>query len=132
MQLAMPVVSTDRLSLHEVRFLIESGAFTAEEWADTSVSVDRGRLQLGTVEWWLMGLLATKSLEDVAGLLGWDEEAVRVAVSGGACTQSRFRTDFAFLLGSSKLPRPRSSYLASPASSMPSPLDGTGAVLPDS
>ena len=81
--LAMKPVSLERLSANEVRFLIESGAFTAEEWAETSASVDQGSLQLGTTEGWLLGLFETSSMEVVTGFLGWNEEAIRAAVAEG-------------------------------------------------
>ena len=83
MLLAMRPISLERLSASEVRFLIESGAFTAEEWGETSASVDRGGLQLGTTEGWLLGLFETSSLEVVTGFLDWNEEAVRAAVEEG-------------------------------------------------
>lgn len=83
MLLAMKPISRERLTENEVRFLIESGAFTAEEWAETSASVDRGSLQLSTTEGWLLGLFATLSMEDVTGFLGWKEGVVRTAVAEG-------------------------------------------------
>lgn len=81
MLLAMKPISRARLTENEVRFLIESGAFTAEEWAETSASVDRGSLQLSTTEGWLLGLFATLSINDVTGFLGWNECVVRTAVA---------------------------------------------------
>lgn len=81
MLLAMKPISRERLTESDVRFLIESGAFTAESWAETSASVDRGSLQLGAAEAWLSRLSATMSLDDVSGFLGWGEEAVRAAVA---------------------------------------------------
>jgi hypothetical protein len=68
-------------STNEVRFLIESGAFTADEWAETSAAVARGGLQVSAAETWLLELPATKSLENVSGFLGWTEDAVRRAVA---------------------------------------------------
>jgi len=83
MLLAMKPISRERLNENEVRFLIESGAFTAEEWAETSASVGRGSLQLSTTEGWLLGLFATLSIDDVTGFLGWNEGVVRTAVAEG-------------------------------------------------
>lgn len=83
MLLAMKPISRERLTENEVRFLIESGAFTAEEWAETSASVDRGRLQLSATEGWLLGLFATLSMDDVTGFLGWSEGVVRTAAAEG-------------------------------------------------
>jgi hypothetical protein len=81
--LAMKPISRERLSANEVRFLIESGDFTAEEWAETSASVDRGSLQLSGAEAFLSHLNATMSIDNVTGFLGWDEEAVQAAVHEG-------------------------------------------------
>ena len=83
MLLAMRPISLERLSGNEVRFLIESGAFSAEEWAETSAAVDRGRLQVGSTEGWLLGLFETSSMEVVTGFLDWNEETVRAAVAEG-------------------------------------------------
>ncbi|TFB53636.1 hypothetical protein [Cryobacterium tagatosivorans] len=80
---AMKPISLDKLSDNEVRFLIESGAFSADEWAETSAAVDRGSLQLSTTEAWLLALFATMSVEDVTGFLGWDESDVTDAVADG-------------------------------------------------
>ena len=79
----MKPTSLVRLSANEVRFLIESGAFTAEEWAETSASVNRGSLQLSTTEAWLLALFATMSMQDVTGFLGWNESDVTDAVADG-------------------------------------------------
>jgi hypothetical protein len=54
LDVAMKPISLERLSANEVRFLIESGAFTAEEWAETSAAVDRGSLQVGVTGGWLL------------------------------------------------------------------------------
>jgi hypothetical protein len=81
--LAMKPISKDRLTDNEVRFLVESGDFTANEWAETAAAVDRGSLQLRATEGWLLDLFATKSMEDVAGFLDWRKENVRSAVSDG-------------------------------------------------
>ena len=81
--LTMKPISRTSLSASEVRFMIESGAFTAEEWAETSASVKRGELQLSATESWLSGLLATISLEETAHYLGWSEEAVLAAEADG-------------------------------------------------
>jgi hypothetical protein len=82
--LALRPVSRDgRLSKQQEKFLIESGDFTAEELEETKREVDRGSLQVGAVEAFLSHLCATMSLEDAAGFLGWDEEAVTAAVSEG-------------------------------------------------
>ncbi|WP_104129698.1 hypothetical protein [Cryobacterium sp. N21] len=78
---AMRPISRERPTDNEVRFLIESGGFTAEAWAETSASVDRGYLQLGETQGWLLDLFATMSLENVSGFLGWDEKAVQTAVT---------------------------------------------------
>ena len=78
---AMRSISRERLTDNEVRFLIESGGFTAEAWAETSASVDRGYLQRGETPGWLLDLFATMSLENVSGFLGWDEKAVQTAVT---------------------------------------------------
>jgi hypothetical protein len=83
MLLAMQPISGSSLSDNEVRFLIESGAFTADEWAATSAAVARGGLQMSATETWLLNLLATKSLADVTGFLGWTDEDVRRAVAEG-------------------------------------------------
>lgn len=76
----MTPVARERLSVEEVRFLVDSGEFTAEEWFETSTAVSRGGLQLDVVVGWLSGVLQTKSLEDVTAFLGWDSEAVLNAV----------------------------------------------------
>ena len=81
--LAQRPVSTSRLTRGQERFLIESGSFTAEELASTSKEVNKGSLQLAAAQAWLSNLLATMSLEDATGFLGWEEEAVRTAVSEG-------------------------------------------------
>ena len=78
-----PVSQKRRLGENEVRFLIESGEFTSEEWAETSAIVDKGSLQLGIAESWLSLLRATLSLDDVAGFLGMSEEYVRSAAAEG-------------------------------------------------
>lgn len=84
MLLAMEPVSRDaRLTENEGRFLIESGVFTADEWVETRARVDRGSLQVGAAGARLLGLFATRSIEDVARFLGWSEEAVLIAVSEG-------------------------------------------------
>ncbi|MEC5151381.1 hypothetical protein [Cryobacterium sp. GrIS_2_6] len=83
MLLAMEPNSREELPENEVRFLIESGAFTAETWATTSASVDKGSWQLRISEGWLLDLFATMSLENVTGFLGWDEGRVRAAVTDG-------------------------------------------------
>jgi hypothetical protein len=83
MLLAMRPVSKNRNTETERRFLIESGTFTADQWAETLASVDRGSLQLTETEGWLLNLFATMSLENVTGFLKWDEGAVRTAVSEG-------------------------------------------------
>jgi len=83
MLLAMSPVSGANLSANEVRFLIESGRFTREEWADVSAAVDKGSLQLSTTQWWLTGLLSTMSLEETSHYLGWSEESVLSAEAGG-------------------------------------------------
>ena len=78
-----PVSLEGRLSKQQEKFLIESGDFTAEELAATKREVDRGSLQLGAAESFLSHLCATMSLDDAAGFLGMDEDAVRAAVSEG-------------------------------------------------
>ncbi|MEB0287130.1 hypothetical protein QN355_11255 [Cryobacterium sp. 10S3] len=83
MVLAMEPISREKLTENEVRFLVESGAFTPEEWAETSASVDRGSLQLSTAEAWLLGLFSTMSVEDVTGFLGWNESDVSDAAADG-------------------------------------------------
>ncbi|TFC29177.1 hypothetical protein E3O55_09895 [Cryobacterium sp. MDB1-18-2] len=83
MLMAMKPISMERLSANEVRFLIESGAFSADEWAETSAAVDRGSLQVGATEGWLLGLFETSSMEVVTGFLDWNEQAVRAAVEDG-------------------------------------------------
>ncbi|TFD01322.1 hypothetical protein E3T28_07130 [Cryobacterium sinapicolor] len=81
--LTMRPVAKHRLTSLQERFLIESGALSAGGLASTASKVDRGSLQLGAAEAWFSHLCATISLEDVAGFLGWDEVAVRTAVSEG-------------------------------------------------
>ncbi|TFD12884.1 hypothetical protein E3T35_06245 [Cryobacterium sp. TMT1-2-2] len=81
MLLAMRPASMKRLTRQQEAFLIESGAFTADELVSTSREVDRGSLLLGAAEVWLSNLFATMSLENVTGFLGWDEDAVRAATS---------------------------------------------------
>lgn len=76
-------VSTSRLTEKQERFLIQSESFTAEELASASREVNKGSLQLGAAQAWLSNLLATMSFEDATGFLGWDEEAVRTAISEG-------------------------------------------------
>ncbi|MCI4657330.1 hypothetical protein [Cryobacterium zhongshanensis] len=81
MLLAMEPTSFDELPENEVRFLMESGAFTAETWASTSEG--KGSPQLRMTEGWLVDILATMSLDDVRGFLGWEEERIGVAVAHG-------------------------------------------------
>lgn len=81
--LTLKPISLERLSANEVRFLIESGAFSADEWAETSAAVDRGSLQLRTTEAWLLALFATMSIEGATGFLGWNESDVTDAVADG-------------------------------------------------
>jgi hypothetical protein len=81
--LAMTPISMKRLTDQQERFLIESGTFTADELAETQAHVERGDLQLSSAEVFLSNLRATMSLEDVAGYLDLDEEAVRTAVAEG-------------------------------------------------
>jgi hypothetical protein len=83
MLMTLKPVSGNGLSNQQERFLIESGSFTAEELASTSREVNKGSLQLSAAQAWLSNLLATMSLEDATGFLGWDEQAVRTAVSEG-------------------------------------------------
>jgi len=83
MLLAMKPISLEKPSDNEVRFLIESGAFSADEWAETSAAVDRGSLQAGVTEGWLLSLFATSSMEVVTGFLGWNDDAVHAAVGAG-------------------------------------------------
>lgn len=83
MLLAMEPVPREGLPENEVRFLIESGALTAEAWARASTSGDKGSWHLRVTEGWLLDLFATMSLEDVTGFLGWNEERVRTAVADG-------------------------------------------------
>ena len=80
---AMTPVAQNRHIEAEVKFFIESDAFTPEEWAKTSASVDRGSLQLGTTETWLLSLFATKSMDEVTGFLDKSEEEVQSAVDEG-------------------------------------------------
>lgn len=80
---AMRPVSRDRLTKLQRRSLIESGDFTADELASTTSDVDRGALQVGAAEAMLSILVASMSLEDVAGFLDWTEDAVRTAVAEG-------------------------------------------------
>ncbi|TFC42647.1 hypothetical protein [Cryobacterium shii] len=83
MLLAMKPISLEKLSDNDVRFLIESGAFSADAWAETSAAVDRGNLQLSTTKTWLLALFATMSMEHVTGFLGWNESDVTDAVADG-------------------------------------------------
>ncbi|KGJ72072.1 hypothetical protein GY21_17905 [Cryobacterium roopkundense] len=80
---AMKPISPDEYSATEVRFLIESGAFSAEEWAKTSEAVNRGCLHVAATEAWLLGLFETISLDVVSGFLSWKEEVVGTAVAEG-------------------------------------------------
>ena len=66
-----------------MRYLIETGVYTAEELGATVTAVDRGALQLRVAETWLSQLCTTMSLEETTGYLGWSEEAVQAAVSEG-------------------------------------------------
>jgi len=77
---AMKPVAPSELTRHHVRFLVESGEFTAETLAETQRRVQRGSLQLGAAQAWLSQILATMSLDETVGYLGWDEIAVRDAV----------------------------------------------------
>lgn len=76
-------VREDGLTRQQEDYLIESGAFTAEELADTRREIARGGLQLSQAEAWLSHLCTTLSLRSVTVFLGWEEEAVRTAVSEG-------------------------------------------------
>jgi len=77
---AIKPVAPSELTKHHVRFLIESGEFTAETLAETQRRIQRGSLQLGAAEAWLSQIQATMSLDDTVGYLGWDELEVRDAV----------------------------------------------------
>lgn len=81
--LAMRPVPATSLTNQHKRYLIESGAYTAEELDAAARDVDRGALRLRVVEAWLSHLLATISLEDATGFLEWTKEDVRDAVSDG-------------------------------------------------
>jgi len=70
MVLSMEPIPEAKLSVNEMRFLVESGAFTREEWAEATASVNKGSLQLSTTQWWLTGLLSTMSLEEASRFLG--------------------------------------------------------------
>ncbi|WP_354023741.1 hypothetical protein [Conyzicola nivalis] len=77
---AMKPVAPSELTKHHVRFLIESGKFTAETLAETQKGIQRGSLQLGAAEAWLSQIQTTMSLEDTIGYLEWDEIEVRAAI----------------------------------------------------
>jgi hypothetical protein len=77
-------IRRDRQADDEVNFIINSGDFTADEWAETAAAVDRGSLQLSATEGWLLDLVSTKSVAEVSGFLGWSDEVVRNAVAGGS------------------------------------------------
>jgi len=107
MLLAMTPISEERLTMNEAWFLIESGDFTAEQWFTPSTSVEREGLHLDVVAGWVLGLLQTKSLEDVVDFLGWNEEAVLAAVGEGSLyaieISGRLRfPSWQFIVGSSK------------------------------
>lgn len=81
--LSMRPVSSEGLTEEQKRLLIELDAFTSEELAETMRDVDRGALQLGAVEVFLSHLYGTLSLSEIAGYLGWTEEAARTAAAEG-------------------------------------------------
>lgn len=83
MLLAMRPIPSNSLTKQHEQFLIESGAYTAEELDAAAREADRGALRLRVAETWLSQLLATISLEDATGLLEWTEEDVQDAVSDG-------------------------------------------------
>lgn len=78
-----PISRSGGLTKEQEQFLIESDAFTADELAETMREVEKGALQLGSVEVFLSHLNATLSLQDAAGFLGWDEDRMRAAISEG-------------------------------------------------
>lgn len=79
--LAMKPISRGRPTEQEVRFLIESGEFTTEEWAEAVASVTRGELQAEEAEAWLIGFVATWPMERVEQYLGWTSEVLVAAVA---------------------------------------------------
>ena len=78
---ALRPVSAESLSQAEARYLIESGAFTLEQLAETQIRVERGSLQKGAIEAFLTDLRGTLSLEQVAEYLGLSDLEVRDAVA---------------------------------------------------
>jgi hypothetical protein len=79
--LAMKPVTKNGLTDEQKQLLIELDAFTPEKLAETTREVERGALQVSAVEAFLSHFYDTLSLEDTAGYLNWDEEAVRHAVA---------------------------------------------------
>ena len=65
------------------QYLIDSGVFTAESWAKTAASLERGSLQVSETAEWLGDLFATKSIASASVFLEWTEDAVLDAVAAG-------------------------------------------------
>lgn len=78
---ALRPVSADALSPTEARYLIESGAFTPDQLAETQLRVERGSLQSGAIQAFLTDLRGTLSQEQVAGYLGSSDLEVRDAIT---------------------------------------------------
>jgi len=81
---SMHPVATDRLTDSEREFLVESGAFSKQELARAEARVDRGNVQLETIQGWLLNLLDTLSLNEVSVFLGEDADALRREVAEGS------------------------------------------------
>lgn len=94
--LSMRPVSGEGLTEEQKRLLVELDAFTPEELAETMRDVDRGVLQLGAAEVFLSHLYGTLSLAEIAGYLGWTEEAARTAAAEGRLYAVQISGQFRF------------------------------------
>lgn len=81
---SMEPVSHDSLTEERFAYLVESGTYTAEELIEAQAEVNRGGLQLNSIEAFLSHLLATLSLREAVSFLRTSEADVLAAVAGGS------------------------------------------------
>jgi hypothetical protein len=77
-------VTRKRLTREQKRYLISVGEFTVRSLAETEKHVDRGSLQLDSVESWLSYVNDTISIDDAASLLKMDVAELPRAVAEGS------------------------------------------------
>lgn len=80
---SMQPTSADRLTERERAYLIESGSFSKQQLSQSESKIDRGSLQLLTIQGWLLNLLDTLSLDEVGEFLNEDDDAIRREVTDG-------------------------------------------------